>query len=158
MTHDLSDIVKLAKWPYFAYGSNLHLDQMIGRCNDAEPVDRAILRGYRLTFHRGVADVVPSPRSSVVGALYMVSTADIVALDRYEGYPRLYRRQTIALELPGDRVVRAFCYVMQTEHHQVTPPRHGYLEVIEQGFRDWNLPARKLDKAVRLAISTSGGR
>ena len=37
---------------YFAYGSNLNLDQMARRCPDAEPVGRVRLDGYRLAFRR----------------------------------------------------------------------------------------------------------
>lgn len=39
---------------YFAYGSNLNLDQMARRCPDAEPVGRVRLDGYRLAFRRTV--------------------------------------------------------------------------------------------------------
>ena len=35
---------------YFAYGSNMNLNQMAFRCPDAEVVDTVRLEGYRLTF------------------------------------------------------------------------------------------------------------
>ena len=35
---------------YFAYGSNMNLNQMAFRCPDAEVVDTVRLEGYRLAF------------------------------------------------------------------------------------------------------------
>lgn len=35
---------------YFAYGSNMNLDQMEYRCPDAEVVENVRLEGYRLAF------------------------------------------------------------------------------------------------------------
>ena len=35
---------------YFAYGSNMNLDQMAYRCPAASVVEKVKLEGYRLTF------------------------------------------------------------------------------------------------------------
>ncbi len=74
---------------YFAYGSNLHREQMQERCPGSEPVAKAKLEGYRLCFNR-VADIVEDEGSMVWGAIYTVSQGDIKNLDRYEGYPNFY--------------------------------------------------------------------
>ena len=49
---------------YFAYGSNMNLNQMAFRCPDAEVVDTVRLEGYRLAFRtngggNGVATILP---------------------------------------------------------------------------------------------------
>ena len=138
---------------YFAYGSNLHLEQMLERCPDAEPVTQAILRGYELVFKGnyrgyGVADVVPaSPSSVVYGALYKVSKRDIESLDRYEGYPRLYTRKTVTVETcEGKR--KCFAYVMQLGYKYTLPNTH-YFRTIWVGYQNWALPTDYLMEALK---------
>lgn len=64
---------------YFAYGSNLNLDQMARRCPDAEPVGRVRLDGYRLAFRRtggGYLTILPDKGNHVDGLLWKVSAQD----------------------------------------------------------------------------------
>lgn len=95
---------------YFAYGSNMNLEQMAVRCPGASPVGSAILAGYRLT-ERQYADIDRSPGSSVNGLLWRVTAADLVALDRYEGFPRFYTRYRVNVVVDG-RQVNAIVYEM----------------------------------------------
>lgn len=49
---------------YFAYGSNINLDQMAQRCPDAQVVGPVTLENYELLFHgnlrgAGVATIAP---------------------------------------------------------------------------------------------------
>ena len=55
---------------YFAYGSNMNLNQMAFRCPDAEVIDTVRLEGYRLAFcanggGNGVATIIPAEGSCV---------------------------------------------------------------------------------------------
>ena len=55
---------------YFAYGSNMNLDQMAYRCPAASVVEPVHLEGYRLTFcgrgkGSGVATILPEEGSRV---------------------------------------------------------------------------------------------
>ena len=52
---------------YFAYGSNLNLDQMAVRCPQAGVVGKAVLEGYELAFRRGVLTILPKEGSRVNG-------------------------------------------------------------------------------------------
>ena len=59
---------------YFAYGSNMNLNQMAFRCPDSEVVDTVRLEGYRLAFcmnggGNGVATILPEKGSCVDGVL-----------------------------------------------------------------------------------------
>lgn len=80
---------------YMAYGSNMNLEQMADRCRTAEVVGKGILKNYELLFrgarHGAVATVEPREGSSVPVVLWEIGARDEVALDCYEGYPRLYR-------------------------------------------------------------------
>ena len=62
---------------YFAYGSNINLDQMAHRCPAAEVVGPVVLENYRLLFRgnrrgRGVATIVPHKGQMVHGLLWNV--------------------------------------------------------------------------------------
>lgn len=78
---------------YMAYGSNMNLEQMADRCRTAEVVGKGILKNYELLFrgarHGAVATVEPREGSSVPVVLWEIGAWDEVALDCYEGYPRL---------------------------------------------------------------------
>ena len=52
---------------YFAYGSNLHQDQMKKRCSGCKYLKKYILQDYRLTFRSElcVADIEYKKGSSV---------------------------------------------------------------------------------------------
>ncbi len=51
---------------YFAYGSNINLDQMEYRCPDAKVVGPVMLDNYELLF-RGCATIAPKDGSTVHG-------------------------------------------------------------------------------------------
>ena len=131
---------------YFAYGSNLHKRHMKDRCPDCEPISKAIAWGYALLFRGnsrgfGVADIQPKDDDFVPGAIYKVSAADRAALDRYEGYPRLYDRHVISVvKQDTGEVVKAFVYRM-LDHYRLTPPGREYFNIIREGYRDWGMDA-----------------
>lgn len=64
---------------YFAYGSNMNLDQMAYRCPAAEAVCTAKLEGYELFFAgrpgNGVASIRPKQGGTVVGVLWKLTEA-----------------------------------------------------------------------------------
>ncbi|EFX00864.1 hypothetical protein CMQ_1945 [Grosmannia clavigera kw1407] len=71
---------------YFAFGSNLSLQQMSKRCPQSRFIGRAILPDYRWQINqRGYANVVQCCGSSVHGLVYLLEAADEVSLDRSEG-------------------------------------------------------------------------
>ena len=135
---------------YFAYGSNLNLEQMLLRCPTAEPVGPLTLPDWQLEF-RGVADIVPCPGAEVVGALYRVWEQDELALDRYEGYRcndpdgGLYRKVFHKVQDAEGRIKTFMFYVMNQDG--IYPPQRYYLETIQQGYADWNLPTDTLEAA-----------
>jgi len=126
---------------YFAYGANLCRAHMALWCPEAVPLVRAVLPGHRLVF-RPWADVLPAPGHSVPGALYEVSAGDLAALDTFEEYPTLYER--LHTRVHSDRCpFDAMAYRM-TPGHDVCLPDADYLNLILQGYADWNLDAAPL--------------
>ena len=95
-------MIHLEKKLYFAYGSNMDLNQMAFRCPDAEVLETVRLEGYRLAFrsnggNRGVATILPDPDSHVDGVLWEISPEEERNLNFYEGFPRLYGKPTLTV-------------------------------------------------------------
>ncbi len=132
-------------YPYFAYGSNLNRADMRGRCPDARALVVARLEGWRLTF-RGCANIEPAEDRTVHGALWWLSRDDAVALDAYEGAPTYYRQRIVVVRTDaGPR--RAIAYLMERPSY-LGLPSPSYFGRIAEGFRDWGLPVRELQRAL----------
>lgn len=135
---------------YFAYGSNLNKAQMRLRCPDARPYARARLHDWSLEF-RGVLTIVPKAGAVVEGALWLTTPRDEAALDRYEGFPRLYDKREVWVEVvdaPVPQQARAYVYVMNGGAPHA--PSRRYLEICLEGARDWGIPETALlEPAIR---------
>ena len=95
-------MIKTKEKLYFAYGSNMNLNQMAFRCPDAEVVESVRLEGYRLAFRtngggNGVATILPEEGSYVDGVLWRISERDEQHLDHYEGFPFLYGKEPVTV-------------------------------------------------------------
>ena len=85
---------------YFAYGSNINLDQMAYRCPDAEVVGPVTLEGWELLFRgSGVATIGQKDGSTVHGLLWQLTPDCERSLDRYEGYPHLYGKEPVTVRV-----------------------------------------------------------
>jgi len=130
---------------YFAYGANLNQANMAWRCADAVAVQPFYLQDWRLAFS-GVATVQPSRGDRVPGALWAISDLDEAALDCFEGWPSLYRKQTMRQDN-----LEFMLYVMNSDSPQ--EPSVGYAISIAQGYQDWGLNLADLDCAVQRTIA-----
>ncbi|MFC2042386.1 gamma-glutamylcyclotransferase family protein [Chloroflexota bacterium] len=127
---------------YFAYGSNLNKRQMQERCPDSKPMFTATLPNYKLVFsgwsrqwRGGIASIKPIRDEKVRGAIYEISEQCLRRLDRFEvGYSRI----NVTVFGEDDEPIEAITYV-KTGQQEDSPPSKEYLEVIQQGLRDWRL-------------------
>lgn len=117
---------------YIAYGSNLNLAQMAGRCPTAEVVGKAMLRGWRLAF-RSVATIERCAGYNVPVLVWKLQPQDEHALDRYEGWPHLYYKETLKISLGGKRRT-AMVYIMNGNSHPYSPPARSYMRTILSGY------------------------
>jgi len=120
---------------------------MAARCQDAEPVGRAILEDWELTF-RGVADVAPRTGSQAHGAIWRISDRDLDRLDTYEDWPSMYRRERLPVGMSNE-VVTAIVYVMNDDYAGLPSP--SYYETIRRGYEQWDLPIPELELALTRA-------
>ena len=141
---------------YLAYGSNLHLGQMAYRCPDAKPLGTAMLQDYQLLFRGGnrgaVATVEPKKGHTVPVLLWAISARDERSLDHYEGYPFLYRKETVTVNLDGTPT-EAMVYIMN-DGKPLGQPSVYYYNTIQQGYLDNDLDVRYLEQGV---IDSVGG-
>ena len=94
---------------YFAYGSNINPARLLDRKVEYISRKKGILQNYILVFNKrakrnpkeGYANVIQSTNSIVEGALYEVAEKDILKLDKYEGYPKHYSKQTVSINVGG---------------------------------------------------------
>lgn len=140
---------------YFAYGSNMNLNQMAFRCPDAAVVDTVRLEGYRLAFRtngggNGVATILPEEGSYVDGVLWRISERDEQHLDHYEGFPFLYGKEPVTVT-DQDGVRREIMAYTMNSPYKDTPamPSHAYLEGILNGCRQNGIDTQTVIEAVR---------
>lgn len=147
---------------YFAYGSNMNVNQMNFRCPDAEILETVRLEGYRLAFcsnggSRGVATILPVPDSHVDGVLWELSHQDEQNLNLYEGFPRLYGKQLLTVENRLGKEVIAMAYVMNAPYKErPAVPSVGYLEGILQGCDQNGIDTGPVLAAVHDAFRLTG--
>lgn len=141
---------------YVAYGSNLNLQQMDYRCPEAKVVGTSEIRDYALLFrgrrHGAVATVEPWEGEDVPVLVWEITPRDEAELDFYEGYPSLYEKQTINIELNG-KSVSAMMYIM-TPGREFGCPDKNYHNVIADGYRtagfDLSTLVTAVDRSTRM--------
>lgn len=131
---------------YFAYGSNLHPCRLGARVTITADLGPAMVRGWRLEFHKrsidgsGKGDIVFTGKSADVvhGSVYLLDDEARAVLDEIEGLGCGYRRHV--LRVPG--LGHAYCYV--AEPSSIDPalaPYDWYLGLVRAGARYRRFPA-----------------
>lgn len=147
---------------YFAYGSNLDVAQLSGRCAGARVVVAAQLQnhalafgGFSRTWGGPVASVRPSRGVRVEGVLYEMPARELLTLDRYEGHPHAYqRRQRYVVDAQGRRYLAAV-YAQPSRDFDPGPPRHGYLALIATAYQRLGFDLAALSAASRNELPVS---
>lgn len=141
---------KMKKRLYVAYGSNLNMGQMAGRCPHAELYDFGRIEGYELQFKgspmNAYATIAKKGGASVPVAIWKLTEEDEAHLDRYEGYPTHYFKKDILVKC-GEQELTAMVYVMNLAmKHGIPSPR--YYGTLLEGYEDCKFDTQVLDSAV----------
>jgi gamma-glutamylcyclotransferase (GGCT)/AIG2-like uncharacterized protein YtfP len=127
----------MSKKLYLAYGSNLNLEQMAYRCPTAKVVGKAEINNMQLLFRgpheSAVATIEPRKGSCVPVLVWEITPEDEAALDRYEGFPTLYRKETVNVKL-GGKTIKAMVYIMN-EGRPLGMPNCHYYSIILEGYK-----------------------
>ena len=133
---------------YFAYGSNINLDQMSYRCPDASVMGPVTLEGWELLFRRGgFATIAPKEGEKVTGLLWSITPECERSLDCYEGYPRFYDKRMVTVRDGEGRSLSVMAYIMDERFREPMLPTTDYYEGILEGYRQNGLPTSELKKA-----------
>jgi len=134
---------------YFAYGSNLDVDQMGARTEAICTALRCRLPQYLLVFNKlpdagigAFASIIADKASSVWGVAYLCDEEAIARLDRREGVATgHYRHENVDVVTDAGDVLHAMTYVAGDDHtREGLRPRSEYLRTIIAGARQHALP------------------
>lgn len=151
--------MKKATKYYIAYGSNLHVGQMAARCPGARAVGTAWLDGWRLAFRGSKTGayltIIPDKTAKCPVAIWAINADHEVALDRYEGYPTFYQKQTLRVRMEPlrsaknaqPREVDAMVYIMD-QRRVPGNPSSAYVRTCATGYHNFGLPIEYLAAAV----------
>ena len=136
---------------YIAYGSNMNVEQMKRRCPTAKVVTSMFLEGYRLRFMGGrysaVATIEPSCEDLAPITVWEIHPEDEQNLDLYEGYPHLYRKETLKLKL-GKKTFSAMVYILNGDKMLYGHPSEAYFDIIREGYITAGFDPKLLHQAV----------
>jgi gamma-glutamylcyclotransferase (GGCT)/AIG2-like uncharacterized protein YtfP len=149
---------------YFAYGSNMNVEQMKARCPLARMVAIAAMSNHRLAFTRGsterrcgVADAVPAAGEMLWGAVYDIEKTCLKSLDKSEGYrpgpeKNSYWRKECVVLLNGHIPTTVSTYFAESQPHPPLPNR-TYKALIVSGAHSCKLPEYYIQGLERIQVS-----
>lgn len=123
---------------YFTFGSNVNTKQLKDRCPSAIFIQEFSLRNYKLVFNRfskmrngGVASIIQTgnPNDFVWGKIFLISSDDMISLDRKEGLGAGYSRKF--------NKTNEFWYYCVTKNDDIfIQPTNEYLNLIIEGLKE----------------------
>jgi gamma-glutamylcyclotransferase len=127
---------------YFAFGSNMDMQQMNDRQAVFTKTQKGILKDWKLVFNKisrqlkdvGFANIVPENNSFVEGVIYEVNETTIDVLDRYEGSPQEYHKKIMPVETSNNKSVNCIVYIANhSKTNNSLKPKKNYLDHLLKG-------------------------
>jgi type I restriction enzyme, S subunit len=139
---------------YFAYGSNLDIEQQLERTSSAQLKGVATLQDYKVVTNKiskkypgfGMANLQQSEDESVWGAIYEITEEDMLKLDKNE---KGYNRQRIEVVTEQGNNIEVVTYISNLTDNTLVA-REPYKETILRGARNQGLPEDYIDLLDRL--------
>lgn len=151
---------------YFAYGSNMHKEDLRRWCERGgySPVtflseEVAVLKDWKLIFNYysasrggGAANIVRSVGNEVWGLLVELSVEDYEKIYKKEGAPRCYKEIIVSVVTKDGKViddVRTFRAVKERESRKHVAPTKEYLKLLIESAKNYGFPKwyiKKLEK------------
>jgi gamma-glutamylcyclotransferase (GGCT)/AIG2-like uncharacterized protein YtfP len=141
---------------HFAYGSNMSRALMQARCPRAEAIGTATLSGWRFLINpEGFGSIAPHPGERVYGVLWRLSARDLAAVNAYESVDSgLYVRRQLSVRC-GAMQATALVYIARRRGEGL--PRPGYIPLVVDAAREWQLPEAYIHALARWAPSRWAG-
>ena len=113
----------------------------------SRPLYTATLHNYRLMFtgwtrrwRGGIATIKRSAGDKVMGAIYDVPDTDWGKLDRAEDCPGNFERIRVIVNNEDSDAIEAVTYIKKGQlQADESKPSPEYLQIIQQGYKDWRL-------------------
>ena len=145
---------------YFAYGSNMSTEYIRDYCPSAIFVMRAALPNFHIEFRRysddlqgGISTIMAAPGEMVLGVLYDIDEAEILALDILEDVPLgLYLRQTFLVMGEDGQWHEADLYRVANPAGPYAPSKE-YVRYMIAGAEEHQLEASYVEHLVALRQS-----
>lgn len=96
-----------------------------------------------------MATIVPNEKSEVPVLIWEIDGRDEHSLDRYEGFPNLYRKELFDIEVNGEKK-ECMAYLMNKG--QISPPTSYYYNVINQGYEANGMDTSYLRAALEKSV------
>ena len=139
---------------YIAYGANTNRKAMARRCPNAKPIGAGFIVGQKFKFNN-VADIVPAQMGSGVSdapaVAWEITPHCEKALDRFEGFPSLYRKIDVTFQADGE-YFNGFAYKMNSTGFHTPSPM--YVDGIRTGLKNffnashWHMIDNSIDSAI----------
>ena len=150
---------------YVAYGSNLNMQQMKGRCPESVFLGTGVIEDHELQFKGSVygahATIAPKEGSSVPVGIWTIQKRDEKRLDLYEGHnPKgysYYDKRYIPVQMDDGRTISGMVYIMDRKMDFGQPTR-GYYETVQEGYRNCGLDLRVLEQALQESVQQAQHR
>ena len=127
---------------YFAYGSNLNKKEMKMRCPNSRPMGVLTLKDWQLMF-RVYLTIEPKEGMEVPIAVWNVPEEDMKALDEYEGYPHLYKKEKMTI---GGH--EGIIYIMNESTIPYALPKNSYFNRCVIGYINFGFDRKELERAL----------
>lgn len=122
---------------YAAYGSNMNAQQMAYRCPNSKIFGKTFIEDYILLFRgingKAVANIEPSPGDKVPVIIWEISKSDELNLNRFEGYPTVYKKEYLKIKVKG-RYRKIMLYIMEQDRLLGMPSKQYFKKVLD-GYR-----------------------
>jgi gamma-glutamylcyclotransferase (GGCT)/AIG2-like uncharacterized protein YtfP len=141
---------------HFAYGSNMSRALMQARCPRAEAIGTATLSGWRFVINpEGFGSIAPHPGERVYGVLWRLSARDLAAINAYESVDSgIYVRRHLSVRCGATQAI-ALVYIARRRGEGL--PRPGYIPLVVEAAREWQLPEAYIHALARWAPSRWAG-
>lgn len=135
---------------YIAYGSNTNTNSMKYRCPESKIIGKSVLKNYKLAFlgnkNNSYLTIIPDENSNLDVIVWALPDVDETALDRYEGFPKLYRKETVTVNI-NNNPVRVLVYIMNDGYEKALPSEEYFNEVL-YGYAENSLDTEPLFQAM----------
>ena len=116
---------------YIAYGSNMVQEQMADRCPHARLIGMGYLPKHRLEFYlHATVERSQTKGPGVPVAVWEIDAQDEKRLDRYEGFPNYYIKETVKVNMDDGSQIEGMVYIMKMIRN--SPPSALYYQGIRK--------------------------